>query len=44
MTNFRAVLETLVGADVKFIVIGGVAAVAHGTARLTLDVACYFAS
>jgi len=43
MTNFRAVLETLVGADVKFIVIGGVAAVAHGTARLTLDVDVVYA-
>jgi predicted nucleotidyltransferase len=43
MTNFRAVLQTLVGADVKFIVIGGVAAVAHGTARLTLDVDVVYA-
>ncbi len=43
MTNFRAVLETLVGADVKFILIGGVAAVAHGTTRLTLDVDVVYA-
>jgi hypothetical protein len=38
MTDFRAVLQMLVGADVKFIVVGGVAAAAHGTARLTQDV------
>jgi hypothetical protein len=38
MTDFRAVLQTLVGADVRFIVVGGVAAAAHGTARLTQDV------
>jgi hypothetical protein len=38
MTDFRAILQTLVHADVKFIVVGGVAAAAHGTARLTQDV------
>jgi predicted nucleotidyltransferase len=43
MTNFRAVLETLAGGQVRFIVIGGVAAIAHGTARLTLDLDVVYA-
>ncbi len=43
MTNFRAILETLVGGQVKFVLIGGVAALAHGTARLTLDVDVVYA-
>lgn len=43
MTNFRAVLQTLVGGEVKFIVIGGVAAVVHGTARLTEDIDVVYA-
>jgi predicted nucleotidyltransferase len=43
MTDFRAVLRTLAGADVRFIVVGGVAAVAHGTARLTQDVDVVYA-
>ncbi|HVV52664.1 MAG TPA: hypothetical protein VHO06_23590 [Polyangia bacterium] len=43
MTNYRAILETLVGGQVKFIVIGGAAALAHGTARLTLDVDVVYA-
>ena len=38
MTDYRAILEMLAGGQVKFIVIGGAAALAHGTARLTLDV------
>jgi predicted nucleotidyltransferase len=43
MTNFRAVLETLVGGGVEFIVIGGAAALAHGTARLTQDIDVVYA-
>jgi predicted nucleotidyltransferase len=43
MTKFRAVLETLVGGGVEFIVIGGAAALAHGTARLTLDIDVVYA-
>ena len=38
MTQFARILETLVGARVEFIVIGGMAATAHGSARLTNDV------
>jgi hypothetical protein len=37
MTDFQALLATLCGGSVEFIVIGGAAATAHGSARLTLD-------
>lgn len=37
MTDFRALLEILSRAQVEFIVIGGAAATAHGSARLTVD-------
>lgn len=38
MTDFRALLVTLVEAEVEFILVGGLAAIAHGSARLTQDV------
>jgi len=37
-TNFEALIRALVEAEVEFIVIGGIAAVAHGAARVTYDV------
>lgn len=37
MTDFPALLARLVGAGVEFIVVGGVAATAHGSGRSTLD-------
>jgi predicted nucleotidyltransferase len=37
MTDFRALLTLLVGAQVEFIIVGGAAATAHGSARLTQD-------
>jgi hypothetical protein len=37
MTDFRGLLRALDGAGVEFIVVGGAAATAHGSARLTLD-------
>lgn len=37
ITRFDALLTTLVGANVEFIVIGGVAASAHGSVRHTRD-------
>lgn len=43
MTDFRAMLETLASAGVDFIVVGGLAAVAHGSARLTQDVDIVYA-
>ena len=38
MTDFATMLETLVSAGVEFIFVGGVAATAHGSSRLTHDV------
>jgi len=38
MTNYRALIETLAAGDVAFLLVGGVAAVVHGSARLTQDV------
>ncbi len=37
MTDFDGLLTTLAHHQVKFIVIGGAAAIAHGSARLTQD-------
>lgn len=37
MTDFAALLSALVGGGVEFIVIGGVAATAHGSAHVTVD-------
>ncbi len=38
MTDFPALLRLLSQHEVEFIIIGGVAAVAHGSARATLEV------
>jgi hypothetical protein len=41
-TDFRRLVEALAGASVDFVVIGGVAVVAHGYVRATLDLdICY---
>ena len=37
MTDFRALLATLVNNGVEFLIVGGAAAIAHGSARLTED-------
>ncbi|MBI2840379.1 MAG: hypothetical protein HYX75_18840 [Acidobacteria bacterium] len=37
MTDFAALIQALVDADVDFIIVGGVATVAHGSSRLTQD-------
>ncbi|HWP35067.1 MAG TPA: hypothetical protein VNM66_05660 [Thermodesulfobacteriota bacterium] len=37
MTDFEALLRTLSDGGVEFIIVGGVAATAHGAARLTQD-------
>lgn len=37
MTDFGALLKTLTEQEVAFIVVGGAAAIAHGSARLTQD-------
>ena len=38
MTEFRSLVDALVAADVQFIVVGGLAATAHGSARVTQDI------
>ena len=43
MTEFTRLLETLVGKDVRFVVVGGVAATVHGSARLTQDLDVVYA-
>ena len=43
MTNYRALIEALASGDVAFILVGGVAAVVHGSARLTQDVDVVYA-
>ena len=37
MTDFEALLNTLHRHEVAFILVGGAAAIAHGSARLTQD-------
>jgi hypothetical protein len=37
VTDFEALLETLVQGEVEFLLVGGVAATVHGSARLTQD-------
>ncbi|MGH9944063.1 MAG: hypothetical protein ACRD9R_17095, partial [Pyrinomonadaceae bacterium] len=37
MTDFRALLRLLAQASVEFVIVGGAAATAHGSARLTED-------
>ena len=37
MTNFPAILGLLVENNIEFILVGGAAAIAHGSTRLTLD-------
>lgn len=38
MTDFAGVLRALASHDVEFIVVGGLAAIAHGSARTTQDI------
>jgi len=38
LTDYPEILQALIRGGVEFIVIGGVAGIAHGAARLTLDV------
>jgi hypothetical protein len=43
MTDFRALLQALGSAGVRFVVVGGAAATAHGSARLTNDLDIVYA-
>lgn len=38
MTGFQSLIEALTSGQVEFIIVGGLAATAHGSARLTQDV------
>lgn len=37
MTDFPSIIPLLVNAEIEFVMIGGAAAIAHGSARLTED-------
>ncbi len=43
MTDFRAFLDALVNANVEFVIVGGLAATVHGSARLTQDIDVVYA-
>lgn len=43
MTDFRALIEALCRSEVRFVLVGGVAATLHGSARLTQDVDVVYA-
>ncbi|MGI9039453.1 MAG: nucleotidyltransferase, partial [Gemmatimonadota bacterium] len=43
MTDFEALLGALVEGGVEFIIVGGVAATVHGSARLTQDIDVVYA-
>lgn len=43
MTDFEKLIGALVQADVEFIIVGGAAAVAHGSSRLTQDLDIVYA-
>jgi len=43
MTNFQKIIVALSEAEVEFVIVGGLAATAHGSARLTQDVDVVYA-
>ncbi len=43
MTDFRALIEALCRSEVRFVLVGGVAATLHGSARLTQDIDVVYA-
>ena len=43
MTDFGRLIQALAGSEVKFVLVGGVAATLHGSARLTQDVDAVYA-
>lgn len=42
MTDLARLIAALAEADVKFIVVGGMASIAHGSARVTFDLDCVY--
>jgi predicted nucleotidyltransferase len=43
MTDFRTLVEVLANAEVEFVIVGGLAATVHGSARLTQDIDVVYA-
>jgi len=43
MTDLAALITALVEGGVRFIVVGGMAGIAHGAARVTFDIDCVYA-
>ena len=43
MTDFQAFIDALVNANVDFVIVGGLAATVHGSARLTQDIDVVYA-
>ena len=43
MTDLSSLLSALAEGGVRFIVVGGMAGIAHGAARLTFDIDCVYA-
>lgn len=43
MTDLAAVIAALADGGVKFIVVGGMAGIAHGSVRVTFDIDCVYA-
>ena len=43
MTDFRRLLDALSAAQVEFVIVGGLASTAHGSARLTQDIDIVYA-
>jgi hypothetical protein len=43
MSGFASLIEALTSAEVEFIIVGGLAATAHGSARLTQDIDIVYA-
>lgn len=43
MTDLPALISALQSADVRFIVVGGMAGIAHGASRVTFDMDCVYA-
>lgn len=42
MTDLPSLIEALAERDVRFIVVGGIAGIAHGAARATFDIDCVY--
>lgn len=43
MTDLAGLITALAGGGVRFIVVGGMAGIAHGSPRVTFDLDCVYA-